>query len=432
VKGDGSLISREVALERPIETILSGPAASVAGAKHLTGLQDAVILDMGGTTTDTALVEDGLVAVSPDGARVGGWLTSVEAADISTIGLGGDSYLSFTEDRKLLIGPRRVIPLAYLCAQHAPVRRALLAVDPGLLVERSTPSVLDFFVLARPDYAGPVDAFERRAIDALRDGPLSRNALGRRLGLVSPILVRFTRLEGLGVIQRSALTPTDLLHVTGEFRAWDVESAEHGLAVFCFLYGLPPNEMIERVRRGVVERLAGQVINKEIPGACSDDPTHWPPLLRSAFEGNGRLRASLSYTRPIVAIGAPVEPFFPAVGAHLGAEVVIPEHADVANAIGAITSEVVVRERAVVRPGEIVNYVVHSRAGRDEYEDLLSAVESAKEHTAILALERALRAGTTSRDVKHLVRERRAFTAEGDEMLVEVVVEATVSGRPEL
>jgi len=432
VKGDGSLISCEVALERPIETILSGPAASVAGAKHLTGLQDAVILDMGGTTTDTALVEDGLVTVSPDGARVGGWLTSVEAADIATIGLGGDSYLSFTEDRKLLIGPRRVIPLAYLCERYPNTKRSLLALDPVLLLERSTPSVLDFFVLARPGYSGPVDAFEQRAIDALRDGALSRNALGRRLGLVSPLLVRFTRLEGLGVIQRSALTPTDLLHVTGEFRAWDTEAAGHGLTVFSSLYGLPPNEMIERVRRGIVERLVGQVINKEIPGACSDDPTHWPPLLRSAFEGNGRLRASLSYTRPIVAIGAPVEPFFPAVGAHLGAEVVIPEHADVANAIGAITSEVVVRERAVVRPGEIVNYVVHSRAGRDEYEDLLSAVESAKEHTAVLALERALRAGTTSRDVKHLVRERRAFTAEGDEMLVEVVVEATVAGRPQL
>ena len=43
-----------------------------------------------------------------------------------------------------------------------------------------------------------------------------------------------------------------------------------------------------------------------------------------------------------------------------------------------------------------------------------------------------MRAGTNSRDVKHLFRERRAFTAEGDEMLVEVVVEATVAGRPEL
>ncbi|MBM3500817.1 MAG: DUF1638 domain-containing protein, partial [Armatimonadetes bacterium] len=432
VKGDGSLISRDVALERPIETILSGPAASVSGAKHLTGLQDAIVLDMGGTTTDTALVEDGLVTVSPDGARVGGWLTSVEAADISTIGLGGDSYLSFTEDRRLLIGPRRVVPLAYLCGRHAEAKRSLLAIDPAFLLERATPGVLDFFLLGRPDYAGPVDPFEARAIAVLRDGPLSRNVLSGRLGLVSPLLLRFTRLEELGVIQRSALTPTDLLHVTGEFRRWDAEAAGHGLHVFSVLYGASPGEMIARVRRGIVERLAGQIINKELPGACPDDPAAWPPLLRSAFEGNGRLRATLNYTRPIVAIGAPVEPFFPAVAAHLGAEVVIPEHADVANAIGAITSEVVVRERAVVRPGEIVNYVVHSRVGRDEYEDLLSAIESAKEHTASLALERALRAGTDSRDVRHLVRERRAFTAEGDEMLVEVIVEATVAGRPVL
>jgi len=379
-------------------------------------------------------VEEGLVMVSPDGARVGGWLTSVEAADISTIGLGGDSCLSFTEDRKLLIGPRRVIPLAYLYRQHPGAKRSLLALDPAMLLDRATPAVLDFFVLARPDYAGPLEPLEARAIDALRGGPLSREALGRRLGLASPILVRFRRLEELGVIQRSALTPTDLLHVTGEFRAWDVEAAEHGLATFASLFGLPPHEMIERVRRGIVERLAGQVINKEIPGACAADPAHWPPLLRSAFQddGNGRLRASLSYTRPIVAIGAPVEPFFPAVGACLGAEVIIPEHADVANAIGAITSEVVVRERAVVRPGEIVNYVVHSRAGRDEHEDLPSAIESAKEHTAGLARERALKAGTLSRDVKHLVKERRAFTATGEEMLVEVLVEATVAGRPEV
>jgi N-methylhydantoinase A/oxoprolinase/acetone carboxylase beta subunit len=432
VKGDGSLISRKVALERPIETVLSGPAASVAGAKHLTGLQDAIVMDMGGTTTDTALVEDGLVTVSPEGARVGGWRTSVEAADISTIGLGGDSYLSFSEDRKLLIGPRRVIPLAYLAERHPEVRRSLLGIDAALVLERGTPGVLDFFVLGREDYVGTLDPFEARAVAALRGGPLSRHALSRRLGLVSPILLRFTRLEELGVIQRAALTPTDLLHVTGEFHAWDAEAAEHALGVFAALYGATPREMIGRVRRGIVERLAGQIINKELPGACPDDPAAWPPLLRSAFEGNGRLRASLKYSRPIIAIGAPVEPFFPPVAEHLGAQVVIPEHADVANAIGAITSEVVVRERAVVRPGEIINYVVHSRAGRDEYEDLPSAVESAKEHTATLALERALLAGTDSREVKHLVRERRAFTAEGDEMLVEVIVEATVAGRPEL
>ena len=51
VKGDGTLISKDAALERPVETILSGPAASVAGARLLTGRDDAVVVDMGGTTT---------------------------------------------------------------------------------------------------------------------------------------------------------------------------------------------------------------------------------------------------------------------------------------------------------------------------------------------------------------------------------------------
>jgi len=291
-------------------------------------------------------------------------------------------------------------------------------------------------VLARPDYAGPFEGREQKTIAALAEGPLNREQLARRLGLVAPTLFRCGRLEELGVVQRSALTPTDILHVTGEFTAWDTDAAAHALRVFAALFGTSSENMIERVRQAVVERLAGQIISKEIPEACGPDPDEWPALLHTLFRPSGgrdeKLRAALHYDRPIIAIGAPVEPFFPRVGGYLGAEVVIPEHADVANAIGAVASEVVVRERAVVRPGEIANYVVHTRAERSEYEDLRSAVESAKMRTATLAQERALAAGTASQNVKHLVNERTAFTAEGDTMLVEVVVEATVSGRPVL
>ncbi len=434
VKGDGALINRQTALERPIETILSGPAASVSGAKHLTGLTDAIILDMGGTTTDAAMIDDGLVRISPDGARVGGWRTSVEAADISTVGLGGDSHLDFTSDRKLLVGPRRVIPLAYLANQHPEVREMLAAIEPSTQTERSRASALDFFVLVRGGADDNLNERERAITSALRNGPLSRGILATRAGVQAASLLRTERLEELGIVQRSALTPTDILHVTGEFCAWDRHAAAEGLRLFSELCGADPTVMIERVRAAVVERLAGQIIAAEMPGACGSDPEQWSPFLRSLFrpEQSDRLTLSLRYDRPIIAIGAPVKPFFPQVGEHLGAEVVIPRHAEVANAIGAIASEVVVRERAVVRPGEIVNYVVHTRTGRTEYDDLEAAIESAKHQTASLARERATYSGARSEQVRHAVDERRAFSAEGDEVLIEVLVETTVSGKPEL
>ncbi|HWI54450.1 MAG TPA: hydantoinase/oxoprolinase family protein, partial [Desulfobacteria bacterium] len=86
VKGDGTLMNVSTALEKPIETILSGPAASIIGATVLTDLSHALVLDMGGTTTDIAVLKNGVPRINPEGATVGGWLTRVEAANIYTYG----------------------------------------------------------------------------------------------------------------------------------------------------------------------------------------------------------------------------------------------------------------------------------------------------------------------------------------------------------
>lgn len=91
VKGDGALMSAAIARARPIETILSGPAASLVGAAHLTGAPRAIVSDIGGTTTDIAVLEEGRPRLDASGARVGGWLTMVEAVAMRTHGLGGDS-----------------------------------------------------------------------------------------------------------------------------------------------------------------------------------------------------------------------------------------------------------------------------------------------------------------------------------------------------
>src|SRR5271170_2858343 len=125
VKGDGSLMKAQIALEYPVETILSGPAASVVGAGFLTGLSDFIVADMGGTTTDIAVVSGGRPVISGAGALVGLWRTMVEAVDVRTCGLGGDSEVRFDRELQLRAGPRKAMPLSLLAHAH-PEALALL------------------------------------------------------------------------------------------------------------------------------------------------------------------------------------------------------------------------------------------------------------------------------------------------------------------
>ncbi|MCE5241076.1 DUF1638 domain-containing protein [bacterium] len=437
VKGDGSLINEQTARERPVETVLSGPAASVSGARHLTDITEGLVFDMGGTTTDSAVLSQGMARLHPEGALVGGWRTSVEAAQINTIGLGGDSHIAFNADRDLLIGPRRVLPVCYLMAQNPQLVPSLRRIDPRFITNRTSSQPLEFFRLGRDHEDAPLPERDLRMVAALQEGPLSREDLARRLGLVEASLLRTAHLEDLGFVQRSSLTPTDLLHVTGEFTHWDVAAARLALDIFAELYGADPDEIIERARDEIVRRLCLQLVrhvaDRDLgPAGAGAGPGMAEYLLDLALSDSatGPLQLTFTYNDTIVALGAPVHPFFPEVARRLNARLVIPEHAEVANAIGAVASEVVVREKTVVRPGELSAYVVHSRQGKREYEKLETALEAAKQEARELAVERASRSGAASPKLRLDVDERRGLLADGQEELIEVVIEATASGRP--
>jgi hypothetical protein len=118
VKGDGCMMSEKMAREKPIETILSGPASSIIGGTFLTDTPDALVFDMGGTTTDIAILKDGVPKINQEGATVGGWLTRVQAAQIYTYGMGGDSYIQLDEDREIQVGPQRAWPLSVIAHQY--------------------------------------------------------------------------------------------------------------------------------------------------------------------------------------------------------------------------------------------------------------------------------------------------------------------------
>lgn len=109
VKGDGNLASLAFILQKPIESILSGPAASVIGALSLAGCSDGIVVDMGGTTTDSGIILDNTLTLAPIGARVGDWQTQVDSAMINTCGLGGDTQIIPKDEQPVLTG-RRVLP----------------------------------------------------------------------------------------------------------------------------------------------------------------------------------------------------------------------------------------------------------------------------------------------------------------------------------
>lgn len=438
VKGDGSLINLDTARSRPVETVLSGPAASTLGARHLAAEDDAMVVDVGGTTTDLAIIRDGRPALSGEGARVGGWQTSVEAISIRTMGLGGDSELDFDADRNLLVGPRRVLPLCYLAAATgAAVAEALSRVPHRDDTNWSSAASLGFYL------PGPM-AEHRRLTDreaavlaALEQGPMLRADLARKLGLVSPSLLGLREAEDRGVISRAALTPTDLLHHAGEFTAWDVAAASAGVAAFAELFGCEPEVLVARAWELVTRRLALTVLSEEL-GAEIDLETEaaGSEALRRVMERivapdeDEAISLLPRYRRPIIGIGAPAASLLPPLSERLDALVAIPEHAEVANAVGAVISHVAASEVISVRPSEYDAFMVYAPGGRREFESLAEAAAWAADEAARVAKQRALAAGASEPSIELDVDRRTGRLSTGEQQIIQVSVRATAVGYP--
>ncbi|SHD77843.1 hydantoinase/oxoprolinase family protein [Schnuerera ultunensis] len=114
LKADGGTMNISTAEEKPVETILSGPAASFMGINAMLPTnEDAILLDIGGTTTDIFFLADGVPLFEPLGIKIDKYNTLVRAIYSVSIGLGGDSSISI-ENSKIKIGPRREgIPYAF-------------------------------------------------------------------------------------------------------------------------------------------------------------------------------------------------------------------------------------------------------------------------------------------------------------------------------
>lgn len=435
VRGDGTLMSERMAAARPVETVLSGPAASVAGARYLTGQTNAIVVDVGGTTTDTAAVREGMVRVHDSGTRVGGHRTHVKALDMRTIGLGGDSAINITGDQ-ISIGPRRVEPVCRPASGEPGMEAALAYLESRLDRYRGRTEPMQLLTLSNPHPPQDLCPQERDILAALGERPFSIDELTEKLGLSWHTMLRTQRLEEHHVITRCGLTPTDLMHVSGRFVRWDAEGARRMCDLFAYLSGTDTPTFMERVRETITRRLTIEILKKKLDERTDPDALDHcgvcRTLLENLFQANGDgYRVSITLDCPVIGVGAPAGWFVPEAAARLGTTAIIHQHADVANAIGAISSDVLVR-RTVRISVEEETFVTEGLPGAKRFTRLEQAHDYAVKEVARLVRQSAHEFGTSQTDVRIACSDTIVQAADGTEVFLGREIRAELSGRPDI
>lgn len=435
VKGDGTLMSAAMAKSRPVETILSGPAASVAGAMHLTGLDDAMVVDMGGTTTDTAALSNGMVSLNEQGSNVGGHRTHVKALDISTCGLGGDSLILY-EKRKFLIGPKRVAPIAWLGQNYSGADAALNYIDNNL--KHFTLSTMTMQILAKTGDIKSLELtpLEKQIISLLEKRPYSMDELVQVTDVLSEWTLPLQRLEENFIIQRCGLTFTDLLHIKRIFEKWDTKSAEQYAGFYAFLTGKPMHEMIDHLLDMGAKQLALELLKHRLddvdPGELNENPACRTLIHHLLNKQHPNYEVGISLKHPVIGIGAPIGFFLPEAVKPLKTEAIIPKDADVANAIGAITSHVFIHKQLGIIPDELGGFIVEGVSGLNRFRKFDEADRFAREQLIDMVQKQAIEAGTSSRTISFKTVDKIPIAADGEPVFLKRNIYASLKGRPDL
>ena len=360
VRSDGSQMSEAFAGERPVETLLSGPAASVIGAAELARSENAVIVDMGGTTTDVSIVKNSDPEMTDKGICIGNWKTFVKGLYVETFGLGGDTAVRYDLNHGIRLEDHRVIPLCVLASQYPFVTEELRELDES---ERIHGHFLhEYLTLVKPPRKeNGYSERERMLCRALESGPLS--LLNAAKAADTEIYKLNTqRLEADGVVLRAGLTPTDIMHIRGDFTAYDTAASEYaanyvrkgsGLSSVSKLCGSVYDAVIRRLYRN----LLGILLRSQIPAFAGKMPgEELSEYLDACYEmaKSGEMETaffapSFAIRADLVGVGAPAHVFLPEAAKLLGMPCRIPEFAQVANAVGAIAGKITARVSVEIR-----------------------------------------------------------------------------------
>jgi N-methylhydantoinase A/oxoprolinase/acetone carboxylase beta subunit len=254
----------------------------------------------------------------------------------------------------------------------------------------------------------------------LRDGPRPLPEIIEHLGVLHAAQISAGELLRQEIVGKAGLTPTDLMHVEGSYDLWDTEASSLALKVFAQHQFEEPDEIRRQVWRQATEMIVRTIVTflsgkrpplpKGHAQADDGDIGRWF-FYNSLYDTHPQLETRLRLRQPIVGIGAPAGLFLKDVADALHTDLILPEHHQVANALGAIAGMVMVVEEILVYPRlsssglEVLGYYVQTSdrsgqgGGREEFEEAGDALVHARALSRERALGAALRSGADNPQV---------------------------------
>jgi len=321
IRGDATADNLTQAVSRAANTVASGPAATAYFGAKSTAARLAMVVDVGGTTTDITFIKNGKPVVSNEGSVIDRWQTHINAVDIHTVGVGGDSLVRLNRSGQLTLGPLRVQPLAM--AQGIP--------DPAIWIGEENRS--RWIISVNSKQPVQTDALDPIIAHLLREGGATPADLIVHLGMSDFGLDR--RLEDLAFknhVSAVGFTPTDALHVLGKSQIGDTAASIAGARILADLRG----ETIEAFSKAVLEMTHQKIADAILKYAFTKQTGKPMEAFSTVNQGVPLFSCSFKLEVPIVGIGAAARHLLPEVADRLHTRAVFPPHFEVGNALGAI------------------------------------------------------------------------------------------------
>ncbi|MBO5547745.1 MAG: hydantoinase/oxoprolinase family protein [Candidatus Methanomethylophilaceae archaeon] len=436
VKGDGSIMNTNTAIRRPIETIMSGPASSLTSAMVHTGIQDALIADIGGTTTDLGIIHGGFVRTLDTGALVGGHRTRVRAADVSTYGMGGDSRIS-VEKGNILLSAIRIIPVCIAASKWPSVKEWVDGLQSLDQSPSDTVSDCEFYTRASNTELSYLTEADRKFLKLIEERPYSVREASEVLEIP---FERFCLrdLESEGYVTRIGITPTDILAAEGTYKEYDTEASVKAVSMLASKSGMSTNVFIESAKKAIVKKIARCIMDHMIRAETGKDELSKTDeaIIEEVLRDSSEYNVGMKLKMPIVGIGAPVGAWLPAVSEILQTELILPDNYDVGNAIGAISSSVTETVELTVRAGfqdfsEDPECTVYNGEEAFDFPEKDEAIDFAVQEATRIATARAIESGAAEVNIESKVVEMLIdVEGKGKKVFRGATVIVRASGKP--